>query len=172
MSEAKKGKYKGVNSSCSKKIICLNTLKIFDSISDVNRDEEYRGYNCISSRISKVCSNKTIKGYEVLSSGELCDGTRLTWMYLDDYEKASKEEVEIKIKKAQGYHNGKYIICLNTLIVYKNMNLASKLTNVDRASISKCCDHIRKSAGKSEDGEKLVWMYLNEFLNKCIFIIL
>lgn len=179
MSNEKKGKYIGEFSYSSKKVICLNTLKIFNCIKDVNRDEEYKKYKICTGRISTICKNGEVGEYRVISSGTLPDGTKLTWMYLEDYEKATKEEIEEKIKKANGMLKNedgwgvkKCVICLNTLDVYWTIENASISTNVDRASISKCCSHNRKSAGKSKNGKKLVWMFLDEFLEKCIFIIL
>lgn len=165
MSKNKKGKYIGEKSPNSKKVICLNTLKIFNCIRDVIRDEEYCKYNCQAPAISRICKNNK----RILSTGVLPDGTHLTWMYLEDYENTTKEEIEIKIKKANKQRSNP-VICLNTSIIYKNINQASVLTGVDSASIYKCCNHTRQSAGKTLNGEKLVWLHLDEFLKKCILI--
>ena len=73
MSEANKGE----NSPSAKKVICITTGKIFNTVKEA---EEY--YNlCERSHISKVC-----KG-ERKSCGKLPDGTKLMWKYYEDYLK-------------------------------------------------------------------------------------
>ena len=76
MSLAEKGKYTGKDSSQATRVICLETEKIFDTMKQA---EEY--YDCPKTTISKCCRGKN------KSSGELLDGTRLHWMYYEDYEK-------------------------------------------------------------------------------------
>lgn len=68
------------------KIICLNTLIVYDSI---NEAERQTGFNSIG--ISKCCKNK--QSY----CGKLSDGTKLKWMYHDDYLKTleNKQEEEL-----------------------------------------------------------------------------
>ena len=60
----------------TKKIICLTTNEIFDSIVD-----SCKKYNTYDSNIIKCCQNK------VKSAGKLEDGTKLQWMYYDQYLK-------------------------------------------------------------------------------------
>lgn len=172
MSKHKIGKYTGSKSYQAKKVICLNTLKIFDCIKEIVENEEYSQYKISTTNISNVCKNTKRKEYDSLSTGTLPTGEKLTWMYYDDYLKASKEEIEEKIKRANRLDDkfNRFIICLNTLKIYKNMQTASDEMGVDRTSISKCCDHHRKSAGKLQDGTRLIWMRLEEFLKNCIII--
>ena len=41
---------------------------------------------------------------------------------------------------------------------------AERQTGVNYSHISECCRGKRKSAGKDENGNKLVWKYLDEYL--------
>lgn len=76
------GRTSGINHYNCKKVICLTTGKIFNYI---NKASSETGANRIS--ICKCC-----KG-ERKSAGKLPDGTKLKWMYYDDYLKQiSKEE--------------------------------------------------------------------------------
>lgn len=54
----------------------------------------------------------------------------------------------------------KKIICITTNEIFYGLLDSSKKYNCDPTSISKCCNGKRKSAGKLEDGTKLVWRYL------------
>nr|DAT99554.1 MAG TPA: hypothetical protein [Caudoviricetes sp.] len=59
----------------SKKVICLTTLEIFDSMSDAARKYE----NAHMANISRCCKGIT------KTCGKLPDGTKLKWMYYKDY---------------------------------------------------------------------------------------
>ena len=66
----------GSNNPSSRKIICITTDKVFDCIKDAGAF-----YNCDNSGISKCCRGKE------KHCGKLQDGTKLSWMYYEDYEK-------------------------------------------------------------------------------------
>ena len=62
------------NNYNSKKVICTTTGKIFDSIT-----EGSNYYNCLRSHVYDCCNHKR------KHCGKLKDGTRLTWMYYDEF---------------------------------------------------------------------------------------
>lgn len=65
-----------------KKVICITTLEVFDCI--ISAKEKYNTYN-----ISACCNGQRN------SSGKLQDGTKLQWMYLDNYiEQNNIENIE------------------------------------------------------------------------------
>lgn len=66
----------GKNHPQATKVICITTMKIFDTIEE---GAEY--YNCHQSGVSRCCNGK----YK--SCGKLSDGTKLVWKYLVDYLK-------------------------------------------------------------------------------------
>ena len=54
------------------------------------------------------------------------------------------------------------VICLNTEVIYDDYKHASKETGVSMGAIKRCCDGATKSAGKDEEGNKLVWKYVRD----------
>lgn len=64
-----------------KKIICLTTGEIFECIKDAKQK-----YNC-SSHIGDCCNGKRE------TCGQLQDGTRLKWMYYDEYIKKCNDDL-------------------------------------------------------------------------------
>lgn len=80
----KKEKEKRINlmkDKNSKKVICLTTKEIFNSISDATLKNKLRN----SSGISQCCLNNR------KSAGKLPNGTKLTWMYYDEYLKTQDQ---------------------------------------------------------------------------------
>ena len=80
--ESKKNGFKkitGNNNYLSKSVICITTNKIFNTIKEA---EKY--YNCYG--ISRCCNNKS------KTAGKLKDGTKLTWMFYEDYIKEGNYE--------------------------------------------------------------------------------
>lgn len=71
--------YAGINNECcSKKVICLNTKVVYASLSEVHRQ-----FGLSTSTLAKCCKGK----YKYC--GKLEDGTKLQWMYYDDYLKST-----------------------------------------------------------------------------------
>lgn len=84
MSENQKG---GLNHN-AKKVICLNNLKIFDSI------QEAKNYaNCSDRTISNNCYDKNN------SAGCDKNGVKLTWMFYDEYDEGNVDYIKYKINK-------------------------------------------------------------------------
>ena len=54
------------------------------------------------------------------------------------------------------------VICLNTEVIYDDYKHASKETGISMGAIKRCCDGATKSAGKDEEGNKLVWKYIKD----------
>ena len=70
---------------------------------------------------------------------------------------------EAKEKISENHPRRRKVILLNTGEVFDYIKQASEKYGIARESISMCCTGKRKSAGKL-NGEKLVWMYLDEYL--------
>lgn len=100
-------------------------------------------------------------------------------MYGKDWrEGKTEEEMKVigrKISEAIGGRNHpqiRSIICLTTNTVFYTIKEGAEFYNIKSSShISSCCNGDRKSCGKY-NGQKLVWMYLNDFLNLCKYTIL
>ena len=185
MSKNRKNKYKGKDHHDARKIICLNTLEVFDTITEASIK-----LNINLESICVCCQNKH------LSSGKTKEGIKLVWCYYEDYLKMTKDEIKNKIEKAQdafkginnpnyGKHHteeakeknrqahigkkskdsfaGKSIICLNNLKIFDTLTEASIYYRINIGSISFCCQGKLKSAGKDSDRNKLHWMYYSDY---------
>ena len=54
----------------------------------------------------------------------------------------------------------KKVKLLNTGEEFKSASEAGRQYNIPSSNISACCRGVRKSAGKNEKGEKLIWIYI------------
>ena len=159
--------FKGGNSALAKKVICLNTLEIFDSISEAS--EKYGNRAGITNCCKGIYN----------SSGTLSDFTPLVWRYYEDYLKMTEDEINLAIQKAlnnnKGERNGftkvryigkdnkrsRSVICLTTKRIFYSMGEAGRYYNLKNyTDICSVCKGKRKHCGKLPDGTKLVWRYL------------
>ena len=148
---------KGKDCPHSVSVVCLNTNEVFYSI-----DLAIKKYN--ASEVSAVCKNKRN------SSGRLSDGTRLVWMYLNDYLMLNKNDIENRLNKSrdiiknkqQGLKNpmAKSVICLTTKRIFFTAREASTYYKCDHTGIGKCCKNKANYCGKLKNGTKLKWKYL------------
>ena len=110
-------------------IICLTTNEIFKYIKEAC---DY--YKLHDGDVSRVCQGKR------RFAGKLEDGTPLVWMYLEDYKKATKEEIKRRIKKSlEKNYKGKDVICVTTKKIFQSVSEASEYYNIYRSSIKNCC---------------------------------
>ena len=60
------------------------------------------------------------------------------------------------------------VICITTGNIYESTREAERQTGVKQSDISNCCNNVKsyKSAGKSKTGEKLVWMFYDDYLKQ------
>ncbi len=84
------------------------------------------------------------------------------------YGKHHSEETKKKISEK----GKKPIICLTTNKIFSSCIDASIEYNVNRKNLPSHLKGKRKSCGKLSDGTPLIWMYLEEFLDKCKYTIL
>ena len=138
-------------------VVCLNNGKYYTS-----RNEVAKMLNVTLSSL-----NDAIKGRSN-SCGIDDAGNKLVWRYLDDYKEMTNKEILDLIEYAQlpgGGRNKREVICLNNNKIYKSIKYASECTNISPASIIHCCQHNYNTAEKdSKTGEKLKWMYYEEYL--------
>ena len=153
ISEINKGRCIGDKSVLSKKVICIDNKEIFNSVSDIERKFGYS-----ESAVSACCRKENMSAYNKV------------WMYLDDYNKMSSEEIERMYKRNKQGINGEFnpkareVICLNTLEKFKTLKEAGEKYSIGRALISSCCSKVYKSV-KSKEYGKLVFRYYDEYLN-------
>ena len=146
--EGRKAKYGGNGySSLSKKIICVQTKEIFDSI---NQAEEQTEIKNISRCLGK--KGKNGKGFSTRGYGGF---DRVQWTYL-------KEDQDYEIPEPV-WKKDRKVICVTNGKVYNSLQEAENLTNISKATICNCCKKKSESAGKHpETGVPLQWSYLEE----------
>ena len=119
-----------------RKVICIETKKVFNSISEASKF-----YNIDGSHISSCCSGKSIT----------CFGNH--WMYLEDYEKIENKN-DIKFKEDK---KNRKIVCVENGEHFDTITDASKKYNISHCLIQTCCSGLAKSAGG------LHWKYLEDY---------
>lgn len=153
-----KGKIGTLNER-SRKIICINDFKIFNCGREA---EEY--YKISNLNITSCCQGK----YNY--SGELNDGTKLVWMYYEEYLNLSKEEINKKIGELEIINKNKHsksVICTTTNKIFNDKKDACVFYNIKSyKNIFDCCDGKTQYCGKLEDGTRLLWMYYSDYINK------
>ena len=124
--------------SHDKKVICIETGRVFDSLKEAGK---YVGV--ASCNISKCCSGgcKTVKGYH--------------WAYYP----CSEEEMEEKLNKGIG-KSSRRVICVETGQVFNSIKEASESMDIGRASISACL------AGRNKTSGGYHFKYLEDYLKE------
>lgn len=90
-------------------------------------------------------------------------GYPLTRQTISRYLKKSNELCLTKYENKNRWSK-RNVICITTGKIYESCLDAERQTGVANQNISECCHGKRKSAGKDENGNKLVWRYYNESL--------
>lgn len=134
-------------------VVCVNNGKVFESGKLAAKE-----YHTDYSYLLKCCKNM------VASAGKSKDGEAMTWMFLEDYKNASKDDIALKLRIA--FTNGNRnkpikIKCITTNEVFDNISGAAKKYNLSAMSLSR---HV-KSDGVCGihpiTGRKLVWEIIN-----------
>ena len=132
------GKFRGSKSPHAKKVICLNTKKIYNCILDA---EYVTGINHNS--ICSCCKN-----------GLYTTGNT-SWMYYEDYIKSDKNTIEEKINK--NGNNSKAVICLNDMNIFNSAKEAGLFYDIVPNEIINCCQN------KTKKTNNKIFMYYKDF---------
>ena len=73
------------------KVVCLTTGEVFDELKKAGEK-----YSVLSNSIGSCCRRK------MKSAGKLLDGTKLQWMYYDDFLKLSIEKQNEILNRKDG----------------------------------------------------------------------
>ena len=130
----------------ARKIICLNNMKIYESIKEASRD-----LNLKPKWIEQVLYKKN--KYTKAENGILYQ-----FEYYQEGKKYKPREVEENLRTAK-----RKVICVNTLEIFDDSGMASKKYNVSRSNIMRCCRRDRKYAGRLDNGDWIVWRFLSEY---------
>lgn len=136
----------GANNHAARKVVCIETGEIFDTIKDAESK-----YNIPKGVIGHCC-----RGERIWSNG-------YHWAYYEDYISYSKNDLK-RISKRKPHRNFKKVINLNTGIIYLSMAQAERDTGISQYKISSCCRGQSKSCGETNNGEKIIFKYYDEYL--------
>lgn len=138
-----------------RKVICMNTNIVYDSIKEASKSN-----NISDSCIIGACSKKIKYAGKNKITGE-----KLSWMYYDEYLKASKEEIQSKLDNIC-HSSCKKIICLNTNEVFNSLIDAMRKYNV-KSGMSKACRNQKRFCGRHPiTNEPLRWMYYEDYIRE------
>ena len=112
----------GKNNGNSRRVICINTMKVFDTI---NEASIY--YNVDKDAIQQCCSDANKRK----TAGEI-NSERMIWEYYDE----NKNYEFTPFKREYKY---KQILCLDNNIIYNSVHEASKNTGCSIVGIRHCC---------------------------------
>jgi hypothetical protein len=140
--------------SQQKKIICLNTMEIFDSSKGIEEK-----YNVNRAQVNQVCNHPNKSKYIKINNKPF------VFMFYEKYleddinvENIIREAIYTLEKKRQ-----KQVVCLNTGEIFTTLKKASEKYNIAYPSIINCCNGLQSHAGiHIETKEKLIWMYLRD----------
>ena len=153
-------KGKGTRYNCVK-VICLNTLKEYNSILEAHEDT-----GCKKGTISNCCRGECNRALDK-------NGDQLTFAYYDDYINMTKEDVEYLIYKTTDEYRrevlskahegkmpyrGRRIKCLNTGEIFDS--IIDAIAKYNCSGLYGCLKNRTKSAGRHPvTNEKLRWVY-------------
>ena len=145
----------GKNNSRAKAIVCLNNRKVYDTITEAEKDT-----GIYFNSIKDACNGRnSFAGVNQI-------GLPILWMDYNRYVELSEVEIEKYIKDMLKKSKLKPVICINTMEIFKTAVEASEVYKISKSSIIACCTGYRnaKSAGKHPiSGEKMVWAYLSDY---------
>ena len=130
-------------------IICLDNMEIYNGADDASLKT---GLN--KSSIYACCrhhkKNKTVGG--------------LHFMWLDEYQTMTNEEVQEYIKRMDTrMYSYRKIICISTNEIFNSAKDAYTKYNISRSFLMDACHNRTTYAGRLEDGTPLLWMFYDEY---------
>ena len=140
----------------AKPVILLNTLTIFKSKKDAIQKTNARSLH------SHLDGNSRY-------AGVMPNGDKMIWMYYDDYKDLNLVAADIKtlISKAQEnpIRKCKKVICLNTKECFNSCADVREYLGVSDMSVRDAIKGRSHSCGTDNEGNKLVWRYLDDYVD-------
>lgn len=131
----------GNKDACTKKtpVICLETKKVYNSLGEASR-----ATGIIDETISQACR------------GILRSSGKLHWMFLSDFQEATEEEIQARLKLKVGWEQP--VVCLETKKIFESMSEAARSLNINVSRVYSSCSK------KTPAGGGYHWEYLNSYL--------
>lgn len=145
------------NNKVIKKIICIETGKIYNKIIDAANEYGIKD-SSISNNLTK---RQSFAGRDKITK------MPLHWMYYDEFLNSTKENIDNYINNCPLRYSS--IICLNTLKIYASASEALSDCSLSTISpITDCCKGKTKTAG-FVNGEKARWMYYKDYIKSDLY---
>ena len=131
----------GNKDACTTKtpVICLETKKVYSSLGEASR-----AIGGTHEAISQACR------------GILRSSGKLHWMFLSDFQEATEEEIQARLKLKAGWEQP--VVCLETKKTFESMANAARSLNIGVHSIYSSCSK------KTPAGGGYHWEYLSNYL--------
>ena len=141
------------------KVTCVNTGISYSTIAEPSKI-----YNIDDKGILNCC-----RGNDFSAGKDLNTGEKLFWMYTDDYNKLNKREVikyliDKKVKEYTENISGKPVYCTTTNEVFNSIMDAVRAYGGNESGIRKCCRGEMKTSGTLQNGTRLTWVFLKDYV--------
>ena len=145
--------------SSGTKVTCVNTGISYSTIAEPSKI-----YNIDDKGILNCC-----RGNDFSAGKDLNTGEKLFWMYTDDYNKLNKREVikyliDKKVKEYTENISGKPVYCTTTNEVFNSIMDAVRAYGGNESGIRKCCRGEMKTSGTLQNGTRLTWIFLKDYV--------
>lgn len=143
--------------STGRKVICINTREIFDTIRDAEKYYKVDGIgNCCEGKTHSAGKHKTTK-------------EKLFWLFYEDYRKMTEEDIQKFLSDKIKYEMtndvfGKSVVCVTTGEQFMTAMDASRRYNVADNGIRFCCQGRMDTSGKLDDGTPLRWVFWEDYI--------
>ena len=136
----------------AKKIYCIEQDKIYHSAIQIEHVLHIKKAN-----IYAICNRKP--------SFKSANGLHFLW--LDEYEKMSQEDINKYLEDCKSIHNRK-IICITTNKIFEKITDGGREYDIKPVNIRHALNHDKgqKYAGKLDDNTPLEWIYYEDYLNQ------
>lgn len=146
--------------STSKKIVCLNTREIFNTISEAaDKYNTNTNFLNLSRGIGFCC-----KGKYKYSGTDINTGEKLVWVYYEDYINMSEEDINKKLIIDENRGPSKKVFCITTGMTFNNSREAAEYYKIKHPSyIRQVCNNKEKSTYNGLDpNQRLEWKFVDE----------
>ena len=145
--------------SSGTKVTCVNTGISYSTIAEPSKI-----YNIDDKGILNCC-----RGNDFSAGKDLNTGEKLFWMYTDDYNKLNKREIikyliDKKVKEYTENIYGKAVYCTTTNEVFNSIMDAVRAYGGNESGIRKCCRGEMKTSGTLQNGTRLTWVFLKDYV--------
>lgn len=130
----------------AKKIICLNNMKVYESINKASQELNLR----------RKWIEQVLYGNNKYAKCE--NGILYQFKYYQEGEKYKSRELKENVRTAK-----RKVVCINTGEIFDDSGIASKKYGVSRNNIMRCCRRDRNYAGRLDNGDWIVWRFLSEY---------